>query len=123
MVDQGEPPLELGDVVNINKARRNKEPVPHPESYLDDIHMEIGYGDRESIGGFPYVLLLVDRTTRNAWVYGLKTLSQDLIVQLSRHSKGFIFMPGLSPRCSTQTLMRSSLQAPLKRGSPQMNVR
>ena len=81
VADHGEIPVEFGDVVNISRARRNKEPVPRPESYLDSVHMDIGYGDCESVGGFRYVLLLVDRTTRNAWVYGLKTLSQDLIVQ------------------------------------------
>ena len=33
--------------------------------------MDIGYGEDASIGGYKYVLMLVDQCTRNSWVYGM----------------------------------------------------
>jgi hypothetical protein len=75
-----ERPLEIGDVANIRHSRRNTVPVPRPEGYLETVHMDIGYGDCVSIGGFRYVLLLVDRTTRFQWLYGLRSLTQSNII-------------------------------------------
>ena len=43
--------------------------------------MDIGYGDCISIGGFCYVLMLVDRTTCFQWLYGLKTMTQTNIIE------------------------------------------
>jgi hypothetical protein len=37
--------------------------------------MDIAFGDCLSIGGFCYALILVDRTTRYNWTFGLKMLT------------------------------------------------
>jgi hypothetical protein len=74
-------PLELGDVANIRHSRRNTKPIPRPPEYLRTVHMDIGYGDCVSIGGFRYVLLLVDRATRFQWIYGLTSMTQDCIIE------------------------------------------
>jgi len=63
IINDGDIPLELGNVANIKISRRNKEPIPRPPNYLDVVHMDIGYGDCKSVGGSRYVLLLVDRAT------------------------------------------------------------
>jgi hypothetical protein len=75
-----ERPMELGDVANIRYSRCNTTPIPRPDEYLRTVHMDIGYGDCVSIGGFRYVLLLVDRTTRFQWIYGLQTMTQENII-------------------------------------------
>jgi hypothetical protein len=74
-------PLELGNVANIRHSHRNTKLVPRPADYLRTVHMVIRYDDYVSIGRFRYILLLVDRTTRFQWVYGLKSMSQDHIIQ------------------------------------------
>ena len=43
--------------------------------------MDIGFGDCISIGGFWYVLILVDRATRFQWIYGLKSMTQVNIIE------------------------------------------
>jgi Reverse transcriptase (RNA-dependent DNA polymerase) len=75
-----ERPMEIGDVANIRYSRRNTTPVPRPAHYLETVHMDIGYGDCVSIGGFRYVLILIDRTTRFQWLYGLRSLTQSHII-------------------------------------------
>ena len=75
-----ERPLEIGDVANIRYSRCNTKPIPRPSEYLRTVHMDIGYGDCVSIGGFRYILLLVDRTTRYQWAYGLTSMTQDTII-------------------------------------------
>jgi hypothetical protein len=44
-LDDGVVPLELGDVANIKRSRRNKTPIPRPPKFLAAVHMDIGYGD------------------------------------------------------------------------------
>jgi hypothetical protein len=80
VIKGNERPMELGDVANIRYSRRNTTPIPRPAEYLRTVHMDIGYGDCVSIGGFRYVLLLVDRATRFQWIYGLRTMTQDNII-------------------------------------------
>jgi len=63
IINDGDIPLELGDVANIKISRRNKAPIPRPPNFLDVVHMDIGYGDCKSVGGSQCVLLLVDQAT------------------------------------------------------------
>ena len=74
-------PIELGDVVNLKAARKNKTPVPKPPNFLDVVHGDLAYGDCTSVGGVRYALLLVDRSTRFSLCYGLKSLIQEEILQ------------------------------------------
>jgi hypothetical protein len=68
-------------VANIRYSHRNTQPIPRPPEFLTTVHVDIGYGDCVSIGGFRYVLILVDRTTRFQWLYGLKTMTQSNIIE------------------------------------------
>ncbi len=52
--------------------------------YLDAVHMDIAFGDCVSIGGFRYALILVDRTTRYNWSFGLKDLTSANIISALR---------------------------------------
>ena len=83
IVNDGDLPLELGDVANIKSSHRNTEPIPCPPNYLDVIHMDIRYGDCKSIGGAYYVLLLVDRATHFSWVYALWSLNHSMLPPLA----------------------------------------
>jgi hypothetical protein len=74
-----EPPLTIGDTVNINRGARGG-PVPKPPRARHTIGADIGYGEGIGPGGFKYCLFLVDLATRYTWVYGLSDLSGDCIV-------------------------------------------
>jgi hypothetical protein len=50
--------------------------------YLDAVHMDITFGDCLLVGGFRYVLILVDQLTRYNWAFGLKNLSSDTILSV-----------------------------------------
>ena len=78
VVDVSEPILSVGDVVNIKRGRKGKS-LQRPRKALDVVGMDIGYGDGTSPGGFKYTLLLVDRTTRKTWVYGLRDMTGSTI--------------------------------------------
>jgi hypothetical protein len=80
VIKGNECPMKIGDVTNIHYSRHNTKPIPCPTEYLCTVHMDIGYGDCISIGGFQYVILLVDRATRFQWVYGLKSMTQENII-------------------------------------------
>ena len=71
----GDVPIELGNVANIKKSRRNKTPIARPPNFLSRVHMDIGYGDCKAVGGARYCTLFVDRATRQIFIYGLKTLT------------------------------------------------
>jgi hypothetical protein len=72
--------LELGDVANIKKSRRNKIPIRRPRNFLDVVHMDIGFGDCTAVGGAKYCLLFVDRATRKHNLYALRSLSHTDII-------------------------------------------
>lgn len=67
--------MELGNVANIKKSRRNKTPIKRPSKFLSRVHMDIGYGDCKAVGGVRYCAVLVDRATRQIFLYGLKSLT------------------------------------------------
>ena len=75
-------PLELGDVANIKKSRRNTSPIPRPPAFLDVVHCDIAYGDCKAIGGARFCLILVDRATRYCWIYALKSLCHTNIIKV-----------------------------------------
>ena len=73
-----EPPLTIGDTVNINRGARGG-PVPKPPRARHTIGADIGYGDGVGPGGYKYCLFLVDLATRYTWVYGLTDLSGECL--------------------------------------------
>jgi transposase InsO family protein len=96
MTNTGEPAPTLGDFATIPKSPRNTKGLPRPKRYLDSVHMDIGYGDCIGIGGFRYVLVLVDRCTRYCWVYGLTSITGASIVSALEE---FALDAGSLPRC------------------------
>ena len=78
--DSGDVPLDLGNVANIKRSRRNKTPIPRPRKFLDAVQTDIGYGDCRAIGGAKYCIILVDRATRYTWLYSLKSLTHEDIL-------------------------------------------
>jgi hypothetical protein len=75
-------PLELGDVANVKKSRRNTSPIPRPPTFLDVVHCDIGYGDCKAVGGARFCLILVDHATRYSWIYALKSLCHTNIIKV-----------------------------------------
>ena len=62
--------------------RRNTTPLDKPNSLGSIVHMDIGYGDCISVGGFRYTLLFVDRATSRGYLYGLKSLTQKELLDI-----------------------------------------
>ena len=79
-VDGGEFPMSLGYFATIPKAKRGAPLDWTSYHYLDAVHMDIAFGDRVSVGGYRYALILVDRATCYNWAFGLKTLSSECIL-------------------------------------------
>jgi hypothetical protein len=83
-LDGGEFPPSLGSYAMIRKASSGGPLDWTKYKYLDAVHMDIAFGDCLSIGGFGYVLILVDQATRYNWAFGLKNLSSDSILSAIR---------------------------------------
>ncbi len=83
-MDGGEFPSSLGTYATIRKANSGGTVDHHKYKYLDAVHMDIAFGDCLSIGGFRYVLVLVDCATQCNWAFGLKNLSSDTILAAIR---------------------------------------
>ena len=70
VIDNNNDIPSIGKLVNKKRGKRKKKgstaTVP-----LEVVGMDIGYGEDASIGGYKYVLMLVDQCTRNSWVYGM----------------------------------------------------
>jgi hypothetical protein len=86
-IDGGEFPLALGSYATIPKSNRGGAIDRSKSCFLDVLHLDIAFGDRVSVGGFHYALILVDCATRYNWVYGLKDLSADSILSALRYFK------------------------------------
>jgi hypothetical protein len=69
LVITGAPPMELGDVHTIPRGRHGRA-RPRSIQYLQDVYMDIGYGDGKSLQG-THCMVLVNNCTCFAWVYGL----------------------------------------------------
>ena len=48
-----------GETATMNKKDRNKIPVPHPSSFRDIFHYDIGHGDCTAMGGIKYAIFIV----------------------------------------------------------------
>ena len=82
IVKTADPILEIRDVANINRSRRNKVPITRPSKFLHRVHMDIGYGDCTAVGGAKYCILLVDRATRKHALYDLRSLNHEEIIRV-----------------------------------------
>ena len=73
--------MEIGTVATMPKQKRNTTPLEKPNTLGSIVHMDIGYGDCVSVGGFRYTILFVDRATSRGYLYGLKSLIQEEIIE------------------------------------------
>ena len=55
--------MSLGKYSTVRKSARGKSIDRTRYRYLDKVHVDIGFGDTTSIGGYRYCLVLVDRAT------------------------------------------------------------
>ena len=78
-VQGGEPCPSLGEFANLRKHKRGKA-LPLSERYLDKVRLDIIYGNLISKLGFCFALLLIDHATKYIWVYGLKNLQSDCMI-------------------------------------------
>ena len=60
----------VGELVNRKRGRRKRK-GQRATSPLEVVGMDIGYGEGTSIGGYKYVLILVDQCTTESFVYGM----------------------------------------------------
>jgi len=61
------------------KRGHNTKPISRPQSFGDDFHYNIGYGNGRAIGGIHYALFIVDQKTRMKFIFGLKNLLTNTI--------------------------------------------
>ena len=70
VVDNDHDVPTVGELVNRKRGKRRKKgskaTVP-----LEVVGMDIGYGEGVSVGGYKYVLILVDQCTTNSFLYGM----------------------------------------------------
>ena len=68
-----------GKFSTIHKSKSNKTPTDKGTHFGQTINMDIGYGSHTAIGGIKYCLFLVDRFSRQKYVYPLTDLSGSTI--------------------------------------------
>ncbi len=79
-IDGGEFPLFLGTFTTIPKAPCGGAIDREQSFFLDVVHVNIAFGDCVLEGGFRYSLIFADQATCYNWMFGLKDLSDDLIL-------------------------------------------
>ena len=72
------PIQDPGIHATINSPRSNKKPSNPPPRYSQIWHVDIGYGPCRAIGGIRYTLLLIDKSTRFKYIFGLKNLTSSI---------------------------------------------
>ena len=84
------PTLDPGEIASLRAADRTTEPSPLPSKAGDLYQCDIGFGPTRSIGGAFYTLLLVDKRTRYAFIYPLKNLKENLLLQFKVVQSAFL---------------------------------
>jgi hypothetical protein len=79
-IDGGEFLLLLGTFTTIPKAPHGSAIDRKQSFFLDVVHIDIIFGDCVLVGGFRYSLIFADQATCYNWVFGLKNLSNALIL-------------------------------------------
>ena len=70
MIDSDQDIPKIGELVNQKRGKRRRK-GSKITVLLEVVDCDIGYGDGVSVGGFKYVLVLVDQCTTNPFVYGM----------------------------------------------------
>ena len=88
------PQLDRGAAANLRKGNRNRKSKTKATGVGHTIHYDIGHGTGTSIGGVKYVLVLLDKSTKHLYEYGLRTVKEESIL---RAIKLFINELGVIP--------------------------
>ena len=86
--------IDIGEAATIDRHKRNTKPLTLPTKLGDIVHMDVLYGSNTAIGGIKYALFLVDKATRNKFVYPIKNLKEDILPAI----KQFCMDIGQTPR-------------------------
>ena len=78
-VNSGAPLETLSRFTSMRRSKRGQVQPPS-KKYLDKVHVDILFGDVVANLGYRYALLLVDRATKYIWIYGLKSLLSENII-------------------------------------------
>ena len=81
IAENGELSVDIGTMATMPTKKRNTNPLDKPNTLGSIVHMDIGYGDCISVGGFLYTLLFVDRETSQGYLYGFKSLTKEYIME------------------------------------------
>jgi len=79
LIHTGDLPTTISAFSTIPHPPKGK-PICKRRKYLDKVHMDIVFGDCLVLGGFRYVLLLVDMATRYCWIYGMPSLTSNRVI-------------------------------------------
>ena len=74
-----EPVIDICEISTIDRPRISTNSVCLPANLGDTLHIDIGYGCSAGIAGIKYALFVVDRATRNKYIYGLTSLKHDIL--------------------------------------------
>ena len=74
MIDNNSDVPSIGKLVNWKQGKR-KQKGSKETVLLEVVGMDIGYGADVGIGGYKYVLVLVDQCTCHSFLYGMHSLS------------------------------------------------
>ena len=78
----------------MNKKNHNTTPVPHPNHFGETFHYNIGHVGCTAIGGIKYALFIVDRNSRNKFVFPLTDLEDTTILcQIKQFIREIGFFP------------------------------
>ena len=83
--------------------------------YLDEVHVDVGFGDTMAMGGAHYDLVFVNCTIQYNWVFPLKTYPLMPLLTLSMYSPQRLMA---LPKSSALIVIRNSLGEPSSCTSP-----
>jgi hypothetical protein len=86
--------LDVGDVATLPKVPWSTTPVPRPQSFLDEVHMDIVFGPDIALGNVYYGLLFTDRYSRMTYIYPL----QNIISDIKQQMEAFFAHLGMCPK-------------------------
>ena len=77
-----EPLTDIGEITTIDKPRKSTNIIKLPANMGDVLHMGINYGCSAGIASIKHALFVVDRATRNKYIYGLTPLKHDILLAI-----------------------------------------
>ena len=115
--------IDLGEIATIDAPKRNNNTTTLPQSLGDVVHMDIIFGSNTAIGGTKYALFLVDKATRNKFIYPLINTKHEQIIQaLQQFTKDIATNPKILRTDFDYKLMGSKVVQYLSNSSTQLEA-